>query len=119
MHLICSLDKTAPLNHGLYTPITVAAPAGTLVNPEFPAACGVRHAAVIRTMVRSALDAGGFPHADEHRADAAGFERAGGAPGIQRWHRLGLGIRGGTQGERQAGGRTGTRRLVVGFLHGH
>jgi N-methylhydantoinase B len=50
MHLICSLDKTAPLNHGLYEPITVAAPAGTLVNPEFPAACGVRHAAVIRTM---------------------------------------------------------------------
>jgi N-methylhydantoinase B len=50
MHLICSVDKTAPLNHGLYTSITVAAPAGTLVNPEFPAACGVRHAAVIRTM---------------------------------------------------------------------
>jgi N-methylhydantoinase B len=33
MHLICSLDKTAPLNHGLYASITVAAPAGTATVP--------------------------------------------------------------------------------------
>lgn len=48
MHLITSNDKTAPLNHGLYRHFTTTAPRGTLVNPDYPAAVGVRHASVLR-----------------------------------------------------------------------
>ncbi len=50
MHLITSTDKSAPLNHGLYASITASAPRGCLVNPEYPAAVGVRHASVLRIM---------------------------------------------------------------------
>jgi len=46
--LVCTLDKTVPLNAGLLRPVSVTAPAGTLVNPLPPAAVGVRHAAAVR-----------------------------------------------------------------------
>ncbi len=48
MHMITSNDPSAPLNHGLLDAVTARAPKGTLINPEYPAACGVRHATVMR-----------------------------------------------------------------------
>lgn len=48
MHFIYSHDPGVPLNHGLFENITVAAPAGTVVNPQAPAAVGVRSATAIR-----------------------------------------------------------------------
>jgi len=48
MHLVTTTDKSAPLNHGLYASLTASAPKGSMLNPEFPAAVGVRHASVIR-----------------------------------------------------------------------
>ncbi|BES85446.1 hydantoinase B/oxoprolinase [Pectobacterium araliae] len=46
--LVCTLDKTVPLNAGLLAPITLFAPSGSVVNPQFPAAVGVRHATAVR-----------------------------------------------------------------------
>ncbi|MBK0000849.1 hydantoinase B/oxoprolinase family protein [Erwinia sp. S38] len=46
--LVCTLDKTVPLNAGLLAPVTLYAPPGSLVNPHYPAAVGVRHAAAVR-----------------------------------------------------------------------
>ncbi len=47
-HLVFSLDPTVPLNYGMFENVTVHAPKGTVLNPEFPAAVGVRHATAIR-----------------------------------------------------------------------
>lgn len=46
--LIHTLDPTVPLNIGLLAPVSVTAPKGSIVNPQMPAATGVRHAAAIR-----------------------------------------------------------------------
>ena len=46
--LVQTLDRSAPLNAGLLRPLSIHTPLGTLVNPEEPAATGVRHAAAIR-----------------------------------------------------------------------
>lgn len=46
--LVCTLDKTVPINAGLLAPITLFAPSGSVVNPQFPAAVGVRHATAVR-----------------------------------------------------------------------
>ena len=48
MHLIGTFDKTIPLNYGLFENITVKVPKGTILNPEFPASVGVRHATAVR-----------------------------------------------------------------------
>jgi len=48
MHLIGSYDHTVPLNYGLFENMSVFVPKGTVCNPEFPAAVGVRHATAIR-----------------------------------------------------------------------
>lgn len=48
LHMITSMDPSAPLNHGLLNTVTARAPKGSVVNPEYPAACGVRHASVMR-----------------------------------------------------------------------
>jgi N-methylhydantoinase B len=48
MHFVFSHDKTIPLNHGMFENITVHAPKGTILNPEAPAAVGVRSATAIR-----------------------------------------------------------------------
>lgn len=45
---ILTYDKTAPVNAGLYRPISLDAAAGTIINPVFPAAVGVRHATATR-----------------------------------------------------------------------
>jgi N-methylhydantoinase B len=39
-----SVDPTIPVNGGLMRPITITAPEGSLVNPVFPAPCGIRYA---------------------------------------------------------------------------
>jgi N-methylhydantoinase B len=41
-------DPGIPLNAGVLRPIRMILPAGSVVNPEFPAACGVRYATVLR-----------------------------------------------------------------------
>lgn len=46
--LVNTLDPTMPLNAGLLEPVRITAPEGSLVNPQEPAATGVRHAAAIR-----------------------------------------------------------------------
>lgn len=46
--LVNTLDSTTPLNAGLLDPVRITAPEGSLVNPQEPAATGVRHAAAIR-----------------------------------------------------------------------
>jgi N-methylhydantoinase B len=43
-----SADPNLPMNAGLLRPIRVVLPPGTVVNPHFPAACGVRYATVLR-----------------------------------------------------------------------
>ena len=35
-------DKTLPLNAGVYRPLSITSPSGTVLNAEFPNACGVR-----------------------------------------------------------------------------
>jgi N-methylhydantoinase B len=46
--LVHTLDPTTPLNAGMLDPVRITAPEGSLVNPQEPAATGVRHAAAIR-----------------------------------------------------------------------
>jgi len=48
MHFVFSHDRTIPLNHGMFAHVTVEAPRGTVVNPEAPAAVGIRSATAIR-----------------------------------------------------------------------
>lgn len=48
MHLLYTYDADLPLNSGLFGNITVNVPKGTVMNPEFPAAVGIRHATAIR-----------------------------------------------------------------------
>ena len=48
MAFICTHDRTVPLNSGVFENISVRVPSGTVLNPEFPAAVGVRHATAIR-----------------------------------------------------------------------
>ncbi|HMK81954.1 MAG TPA: hydantoinase B/oxoprolinase family protein [Xanthobacteraceae bacterium] len=46
--LALTLDPTIPVNAGILDNITVRAPEGSILNPRFPAATGVRHATAIR-----------------------------------------------------------------------
>lgn len=50
-------DPTILLNHGVFRSMTATAPKGSIVNPEFPGAVGVRHATAIRVydVVQGAL----------------------------------------------------------------
>jgi N-methylhydantoinase B len=48
INYIISSDPFIPVNGGLTHPIRVIAPRGTLVNPEYPAAVGVRHTITMR-----------------------------------------------------------------------
>lgn len=41
-------DPSIPLNYGLFEPVRVTIPEGTLLHPTFPAAVGVRHASAKR-----------------------------------------------------------------------
>lgn len=46
--LVATLDKSVPINAGLLAPVSVIAPAGSVVNPLPGAAVGVRHATAVR-----------------------------------------------------------------------
>ncbi|MFK7880768.1 hydantoinase B/oxoprolinase family protein [Roseobacter sp.] len=48
MQFVASYDHTIPMNHGLFEGITVTVPKGSLLNPIFPAAVGIRSAPAIR-----------------------------------------------------------------------
>lgn len=48
MHFIFSNDRSIPLNHGVFRHMTVNAPKGSILNPEAPAAVGIRSATAIR-----------------------------------------------------------------------
>lgn len=48
INYIISADPFIPVNGGITHPIRVIAPRGTLVNPEYPAAVGVRHTITMR-----------------------------------------------------------------------
>jgi N-methylhydantoinase B len=48
INFMLSEDPHIPLTGGIVRPFRVVAPAGTVVNPTFPAAVGVRYATVIR-----------------------------------------------------------------------
>jgi len=48
MHLLLTFDPELPLNYGIFENITVQVPKGTVMNPQSPAAVGVRHAGAIR-----------------------------------------------------------------------
>src|SRR5258706_14702076 len=41
-------DRTIPLNAGVLRCVRMTLPEGSVVNPKFPAACGVRYATVLR-----------------------------------------------------------------------
>ena len=45
---IMTMDPTTPMNSGMFAPVTVHVPRGTILNPEPPAAVGVRHATAVR-----------------------------------------------------------------------
>ena len=45
---ICTHDRSMAINAGLYRPITVTNPKGTVLNAEFPDAVGIRHASARR-----------------------------------------------------------------------
>ncbi|MCB1478717.1 MAG: hydantoinase B/oxoprolinase family protein [Rhodobiaceae bacterium] len=45
---VLTYDKTIPINAGLYRPMHPKAPKGSILNPEAPAAVGVRHATATR-----------------------------------------------------------------------
>ncbi len=48
LKFIYTQDPTVPLNYGVFQSITATTPKGSIVNPEFPGAVGVRHATAIR-----------------------------------------------------------------------
>jgi N-methylhydantoinase B len=41
-------DRSIPVNAGVLRPLRMELPVGSVVNPQFPAACGVRYATVVR-----------------------------------------------------------------------
>lgn len=44
LHYALTRDPSIPINSGIFEPVSMKIPAGTLLNPVFPAAVGVRHA---------------------------------------------------------------------------
>jgi N-methylhydantoinase B len=48
INYIISSDPYIPVNGGIIAPISVVAPRGSIVNPEYPASVGVRHAITMR-----------------------------------------------------------------------
>jgi N-methylhydantoinase B len=48
MHMLFTYDPELPRNYGIFENITVQVPSGTVMNPESPAAVGIRHAGAIR-----------------------------------------------------------------------
>lgn len=48
INYIISSDPYIPVNGGIIAPISVIAPRGSIVNPEYPASVGVRHAITMR-----------------------------------------------------------------------
>lgn len=68
MHLLYTYDRDLPLNSGLFDNITVSVPQGSVMNPQMPAAVGIRHAAATRF---ADVVLGCLAKADPHIAPAA------------------------------------------------
>ncbi len=66
--LRCFVDPTIPMDEGCWRPLTTTLPAGSLVNPDPPAACGGR-VVTVAAAVEAILDALGAARPD--RASAA------------------------------------------------
>jgi N-methylhydantoinase B len=101
----CFVDPTIPMNEGCFSPLHACLPAGTLVNPDPPAACGGRVmtvAAAVEAMLHSL--AGARP---DHAVGASALihvfslsgNDAGGAPWLNLFYEFGgLGARAGSDG---------------------
>ncbi|HWL71634.1 MAG TPA: hydantoinase B/oxoprolinase family protein [Geminicoccus sp.] len=50
LQYVYTRDRAVPLNSGIFEPVTMTLPEGSLLNPVFPAAVGVRHATGNRVM---------------------------------------------------------------------
>jgi N-methylhydantoinase B len=48
VNYFATLDRAIPLNAGVLRRVRMTLPEGSVVNPKFPAACGVRYATVLR-----------------------------------------------------------------------
>ncbi|MGN8646504.1 hydantoinase B/oxoprolinase family protein [Gracilibacillus sp. HCP3S3_G5_1] len=48
INFIISEDPHIPVNGGILNPVSIHAPRGTIVNPEYPASVGVRHSITMR-----------------------------------------------------------------------
>ena len=48
VNYFATCDRTIPLNAGVLRRVRMTLPEGSVVNPKFPAACGVRYATVLR-----------------------------------------------------------------------
>ncbi|HLJ60513.1 MAG TPA: hydantoinase B/oxoprolinase family protein [bacterium] len=68
-----TLDPSCPWNSGMVRPVSNRAPAGSVLNPEPPAACGVRAATFIRLMD---VVIGALSQAQPDRLPAAGAGQA-------------------------------------------
>ncbi len=54
--LRCFVDPDLPMNEGCFAPVTIVMPAGSLVNPERPAACGGR-IVVVTAVIEAIIEA--------------------------------------------------------------
>lgn len=73
INFIVSQDPFIPLNAGLTEPIRVVAPEGTVMNAQYPAACGLRHPLSMR-LFSAAL--GALAQAIPERVQACGASQA-------------------------------------------
>lgn len=102
--LRCHVDPTIPMNEGCFRPIEVVFPAGSLVNPTPPAACGGRVVTV--TAAIEAILAALAPARPDHATAASGLihvytlaGRRDGEPWLNLFYEFGgVGARAGADG---------------------
>ena len=81
--LRCYLDPDIPMNEGFYSAVSVKLPKGSLVHPDYPAACNLRMGTV-HAMLDSVNQA--LAHADQAKTDApyAELSRSSSANRVKR-----------------------------------
>jgi N-methylhydantoinase B len=101
----CFVDPAIPMNEGCFRPLHTRLPAGTLVNPDPPAACGGRIMtvaagveAILRALAEARPDHAVGASALIHVFSLSGVD-AGGAPWLNLFYEFGgLGARAGSDG---------------------
>jgi N-methylhydantoinase B len=101
----CFVDPTIPMNEGCFRPLRTRLPAGTLVNPDPPAACGGRIMtvaagveAILQALAEARPDHAVGASALIHVFSLSGLD-AGGAPWLNLFYEFGgLGARAGSDG---------------------